>query len=544
MSFGGSSKSLVLLIREHTAELLSWEQRQLTELAVLEHDEDNRDLFLGLVRQYPSFPVIIVADLLDENFRHDTIVHVGGSDHAALMKRKLDFSFRNTRYRRGVVTGRMTEGRKDDKVLLCALTKPERIDMWARWLLQEKRAIRSVTSIAQLLNLYVPLEGLENEDYLLLSKLDSDNYLRQTFISRGKVMFSRQASLSNVPQRRLGVEILQESVQLRQYLERIQFIPYEKTLTVQILAGMPDEAIQVEAFSNESHRFAVVDVNAQEAAQHIKLEDDKVEPTHYLLARVLTHRQVDNIYGPPSLLRYSDLRSFGKLLLATAAGILVAGLGLNIPGLLDVSDKRSQAEVFQARLGPLRRDYEALRARFPDTPMPAQAMQLLVNTHETLSSQDYNPVEELNLIAAALTTSPGLELTGIEWHLRETPFVPGVDAMGYDIQAPERLPGLDSENALTGVLLQQRSRVELSIQGETYSPTSYRDAQEQVLAFADALAANPGVEVRTRQMPIEVRADANVSTLINDSEVRSAFILDVFIDKRPASELLAEVQVP
>src|SRR5690606_18417935 len=141
------------------------------------------------------------------------------------------------------------------RIMLCALTKPEVVDLWANLLLEERMAIRSVTSIAHLLNLYVPLEGLENEDYLLLSKLDSDRFLRQTFIHKGKVMFSRQASLGNVPERRLGVEILQESVQLRQYLERIHFIPYEKTLTVQILAGASDETIQVRAFSNESHRF-------------------------------------------------------------------------------------------------------------------------------------------------------------------------------------------------------------------------------------------------------------------------------------------------
>ena len=63
-----------------------------------------------------------------------------------------------------------------------------------------------------------------------------ENNLRQTFIKKGKVMFSRLASLNTVPENRLGVEILQESTQLRQYLERIQFITYESPLKIQVLA--------------------------------------------------------------------------------------------------------------------------------------------------------------------------------------------------------------------------------------------------------------------------------------------------------------------
>src|SRR5690606_2858762 len=131
-----------------------------------------------------------------------------------------------------------------------------------------------------------------------------------------------------------------------------------------------------------------------------------------------------------------------------------------------------------------------------------------------------------------------------EWRLAEKPFVPSVDALGYEAPRPAPLQGLGRDNALTGVLLQKRSRVELVIEGETYSPSSYRDAQEQVLDFAAALAALDGVDVQMRQMPIEVRSDAQVNTLINDGEVRSRFVLDVHIDRSTPSDLLAGASQP
>jgi hypothetical protein len=544
VSIGGTGRALIVLIRDTTVELLTWQRRRLSSLGLLAHDDQNLPLFRSIVQQHRNWPVIIVADLLDENFRHDTIVHVTGSDHQALLRRKLEFSFRNTRYRRGIVTGRMSDGRKDDRVMLCALTRPELIDKWANLLLQEKMPIQAVTSLAHLLNLYVPLEGLEHEEYLLISMLDSDNLLRQSFVSKGRMLFSRQASLVDVPEKRLGVEILQESVQLRQYLERIHFVPYEKRLEVQVLAATTDATLKVEKFSSESHHFTVVDIAAQQAASQVELGDEVLEPSHALLARILAHRSIDNIYAPPALTRYHDLRSFGRLLQATAAAILLVGLGLNIPGLMDLADKREQTAVLRTSISALQREYQGLRQRFPETPIPAQTMSLLVDTHEKLLQQNYNPVAELNLVATALARSPGLELTSIEWHLREDPDAAKPDAGRNQTRRTQARATPTAGDPLATVLLEQRSRVELVIEGETYSPSSYRDAQEQVLDFAEALAATEGVKVQMRQMPIEVRSDAQVSTLINDSEVRSRFILDVYVDKSASARLIAGVRQP
>lgn len=544
MSIGGTGRALVVLVRDTTVELLAWQRRRLSSLGLLAHNDEGVPLFRDAIRQHHDWPVIIVADLLDENFRHDTIVHVTGSDHEALLRRKLEYSFRNTRYRRGIVTGRVSDGRKDDRIMLCALTRPELVDKWANLLLQEKMAIQAVTSVAQLLNLYVPLEGLEHEEFLLISMLDSDRLLRQSFVSKGRMLFSRQASLVDVPEKRLGVEILQESVQLRQYLERIHFVPYEKTLEVQVMAATTDAKLKVESFSNESHHFTVVDIAAQDVAAQVDLDDEVLEPAHALLARVLEHRRIDNIYAPPALTRYYDLRRFGRLLQVTAAAILLAGLGLNIPGLVDLADKREQTTSLRTRISVMQREYQDLRQRFPETPMPAPSMSLLVDTHERLGKQDYNPVEELNLVAAALARSPGLELTNIEWHLREDPEAAKPDVRSNQGRRTQTRATPGGDNALAGVLLEQRSRVELVIEGETYSPSSYRDAQEQVLDFADALAATEGVKVQMRQMPIEVRSDAQVSTLINDSEVRSRFVLDVYVDKAASARLVAGANQP
>src|SRR5690606_27634087 len=167
------------------------------------------------------------------------------------------------------------------------------------------------------------------------------------------------------PDRQLGTEIQQESVQLRQYLERIQFIHYKDTLKVQILAAMSAATIQVEALSSDSHQFEVIDVSTQPLSADIHVHQGRVEPAHYLLARVLEHTRIDNIYAPPALQRFSDLRKFGRLLLATASAIAVLGVAVNVAGVLELSMQRSQAELLQARTLPLQRDFRSLVADIP-----------------------------------------------------------------------------------------------------------------------------------------------------------------------------------
>jgi hypothetical protein len=527
MSFGGQNKALVLLITETSVQLMVWQQRVLQLLAQFDTSADDQELFVEQLRLYPQHPVIIVADLIDENFRHDSIVHVGGADREALLKRKLDFAFRNTRYRIGTVIARETEGRKDDRIMLSAISKPERIDIWAKLLLQEKMAVQAATSIAHLINAWLPVEKLESEENLLISKLDADNNLRQTFVKNGRVMFSRLASLTTVPERRLGVEIVQESTQLRQYLERIQFLNYESSLRVQVLSSHPQDQVQVEPYSSELNCFESIDVTEKCAELQIHLREHSLLPSHYLIASILQRRKIENLYAPPSLTRFDDLRSLGRLLLCSAAVVLLLGFGLNVPSVMDQLDKQEQADTIRMQIGPLRSQYEALTQRFPETPVPPREMELIVSTHAVIRQQIISPIDALNLVAESLALSPGLQLTSLDWALEEERFIDTPDEFGNAPLPPESLQNIPADNALTGLILQQRTRIHLVINGEAYSPQSYRDAQDQVSNFINALAANDEVTVVDQQMPIDVRNDISVTATINDSEVRAPFTVEL-----------------
>src|SRR5215204_1860287 len=144
MIFSGQKNSLVLLIADTQVQLLQWRARELSVLYIYDKTPEDLEAFAEEIRSYKGLPVLVVTDLIEENFRYDTVVHVSGGDQTALLKRKMDFAFRNTPYRRSKVIEREKDGRRDDKILLSAISKPESVDVWVNVLLEQKFAIQTI----------------------------------------------------------------------------------------------------------------------------------------------------------------------------------------------------------------------------------------------------------------------------------------------------------------------------------------------------------------------------------------------------------------
>src|SRR3954470_2445439 len=80
--------------------------------------------------QMEDAPIHLILDVAEEDFRLDTVPHVGAGDREAVLNRKLAQIYRNTPYRHALIQGREDEGRKDDRVMYTAITNPELLRPW------------------------------------------------------------------------------------------------------------------------------------------------------------------------------------------------------------------------------------------------------------------------------------------------------------------------------------------------------------------------------------------------------------------------------
>lgn len=537
----GQRKALVLVIGDQNVQLLLWRRHALTLLRDFHDAQEGQQALPSEIRKFPDYPVLVVADLIDESFRHDHIVHVTGSDRSALLKRKLDFAFRNTPYRLGRIKGREREGRRLDKLLMAAINKPEAIDTWVRLLLEEKCSIQCITSMAWLLRDYVALHKLDRMETLLIVNLEPDNVLRQSFFQSGKLLFSRLTTLNTRNSTDLEDEIYQETLQVRQYLERIQFVGYEAPLQILVLTTLPAGELDLQDRSTSINNFEIVECGDNDSVRAVNGAAMPLGPMHSVMVQVLERKRPHNIYGPAHVTRYYDLLRLGRQITVAAGLLLCAGLIANLPLAHGVRDKWEQTVVFTNRTLPLQSQYAELSENFPTTPIPSSEMALLVEAYDRLTAQSFSPLPALNMVSSALSMTDSVMLTRISWQLVEmgpSPATPGMDNMdGEDTM--RRVSGATPDTAFTAAVLQGRIRLKVVLEGQAWSDNSFREAQDQVEKLIAALAQNSGVSVFASRMPTDVRTDIAVSTKVGDGEIRAPFALELTLSGTSLSSQVA-----
>ena len=518
----GQPKAIILIISEYDVQMFVWEERTLIHQSQFSSTPADHVHFEQNLQEFLDYPLIIVTDFLEESFRHETVAHVSGNDRKALLERKLNYAFRNTPYRIAKVTGRETEGRKDDRILLSALTKPELLRPWVEVLLKHKIAIQSITSVAFLMEIYVQNTGMAGEKHLLVASIEKGMNLRQTYLGNGRVLFSRLTTLSPKDLSALGDDIYHESLQIRKYLERIKFLPYEQTLRVQVFSPYDSRKLLIESKSSDLTTFESIDIRNEEKVYSFALGDQDIGATILFLANILQKKQVGNVYAPPTARKYFQIKTLSRALAFSSFLVILAAVGLKATPLLETLDRWKQQQDVDVKTAPLLANYENLTRRFPETPIPSKEMALVVETYERIKEQSYMPEQAMSMISRALASSPNLEITEINWALEQTAADPSNPNYLYSAQ-PLNNPGDD----YTYAILDHRTILKVSVSGIALSPSSFREAQDQVLTFSNALDAFDGVSVNPVKMPTDVRLDTKVTTTVGDEELRAPFTLEL-----------------
>jgi hypothetical protein len=111
--------------------VLHWRGKSFTGVGSFEPDEDGFDKFRSYLQSSAKIATKLLIDVIEEDFRQDTIPHVYGKDRKAVISRLIDRYYRSSRqYTYAEIFGRQKSGRKDSKILIGAITNPGLILPW------------------------------------------------------------------------------------------------------------------------------------------------------------------------------------------------------------------------------------------------------------------------------------------------------------------------------------------------------------------------------------------------------------------------------
>ena len=458
-------------------------------------------------------PVHFFTDLAEEDFRADTVPHVGRGDRDAILARKLGQIFRNAPYRHAIVQGRETEGRRDDRVVYAAITSAEVVKPWLDAIERLEVPLAGVHSAA-LLGVRV-LEAMDvSHPHTLLVHLSPGEALRQTYFRGRELRLTRLTPIDLQEGQTLGALLAEETTRTWQYLDNLRSFGADDRLEVVLLAHPRDQAgirPALQGFAQLAYHL----LDTDQVAARIGLKPPpRTSSAEEILIRLFERKPAENHFASSEMRRFATLRTARTAIGFAAAGVLAIGLGaggFTAANIMDTAagDQRTAREVMD-----LNREYEQVSRSMPSFDVAGSTMRDAV-TFYTSFIQGFPSVGDFAVpLSAALEAHPRVRLNQLAWLATDDPkATPAITPQPARVPPPvkalargdvaARSPAADDAagQAFAG------GRIEVAlIEALVTTPSQdFRGALAEVEALAADVRRIPGYQAELLESPLDVR---------------------------------------
>lgn len=216
-----------------------WQNNECIATYAFNPGEEGIDKFQTYLKATANTPVRILVDLIEEDFKKETIPHVGAADRKAIVRRLIKRQYRKSKdFVQYKVLEREKTGRKDDVLLYSVLSNPEILEPWLKPMQATGTAISGIWSLPLLSPKLFKKLNTQAKNVLLVSQQVPSN-LRQTFIRNGRFESSRSAVV-NLEDAPLGEYIANEVEQTIRFLSNQRHIGFDEKIEVHIICRQTD----------------------------------------------------------------------------------------------------------------------------------------------------------------------------------------------------------------------------------------------------------------------------------------------------------------
>lgn len=236
----------------HRLSVLHWNGKVYLGGCSFEPDVDGLEKFRQYLLTSEKANSRFLVDIIEEDFRIETIPHVFGKDRSAVTGRLLDRYYRSSRqFVYSEVVGRRKSGRKDNDVLLGGITNPSMIALWLDIIDVCEVPLMGIWSLPLLSKQLLPTIDAKTGPVLLVSQQVSSN-LRQTFFRDGKMQASRQSVINQDENdiSQIGTLAKPEVDRTIEYLRNQRLIASDEVMQIHVLGGDEQEESLYSAFES------------------------------------------------------------------------------------------------------------------------------------------------------------------------------------------------------------------------------------------------------------------------------------------------------
>lgn len=453
-----------------------WNRGELGESQYFSNDANGRELFSAFLKQHRD-PVYLLVDVIEEDFRLETIPHLIGPARKDLLARKFEQFYRGTPFHQASLLQRQEEGRRDDEMLFSALTNPARISPWLDALLANRTPLAGIYSLP---NISTPLIINIPSDHVLLLSWEKDAGLRQTYFKNKRLHFSRLIPVNG--DNAFSESVATETPRTQQYLKSLSLPPPGEVLDVHVICHANDRlALHSRLESSSELRYTYLDI--QELGKRFKSRNNYADSDATpLLLHLLASAPPAAHYASSGHTHFHLLWQLRRVLYGLAAALAAGSMLWSGFSIWQGQDYTAETEPLRLQTEQTRQQTQQIQRGFASTGVPAADMKTAVLLTRKLDQYSPPPESIIRDLTLVLDKFAQVKVNKLAWQASAADAAPS--------PYPAQVIALDGELVGFG--------------------SEYRKALNYLERFQQALAQQ-GYTVHVQALPLDVSSKGSIS---------------------------------
>jgi hypothetical protein len=379
-------------------------------------DEEGHKQFAEAMSVKPEIPVTMLVDLIEEEYRNESMPHVFGPDQRALHQRRASKAFPSSPFNYLEVQGREEKkGRKDDLAMIAGITEPDMISVWLDILTEKKVSLAGIYSLPLLSRrLLKPLDAVSPAT--LVVSWQSTSGLRFSFFINNHLKMSRMAPVPEPEPKPYSDLFVAELAKTREYLGSLRLIPKDTPLQV-VLFTNPEmlDAVRPKCIETATLKFRLMTVNV--VARKIGIKRRIMTPfSDSLFVQLLGKQIFGNHYAPVASRGYYFTRSLKSVMYAAAVIIGLSGLVTAGSSLYTSWEYYQKWQVDATRSDELEKKYKKVIGQYLPTSIDPGDVRKTVVMMEKLEKRKTDPRAMMLAVSKGLENFPNLRMDELIWN--------------------------------------------------------------------------------------------------------------------------------
>ena len=405
----------LLYLDTHRLSAYAWRQGKLLPEDIFENNETDLGRFADYLRSQKNSHFSLLANVAEEGHVLETIPFLHGRDRAALIARKIGHHFLGTPLSTVISLGYERARRKNEKLLISALTNPVHFDPWLHCINSAEAPLAGIYTVAQLGGQLLKKLGFGKGRCLLLTL--QDHSIRESFLVDGQTLFSRMAPLTDSSIAGIASSFSAEAGKLHQYLVGQRQVGRDEMLPV-FIAAHPQALPSVENACPDRGQLSFAFIDSHIAAKRLGLHTPPTDSRSELLFLHLL------AISPPRQQFAGEGHRHDYRLAQIRQSMIAAGVIALLGSTLFAAKEIYQAQTFREEIltlaaseADLNGRYQEISATFPQLGIDNETLRRLTTRHTDLIRQQRQPGPAYRSVSRALNEMPSVVLDSIEWKI-------------------------------------------------------------------------------------------------------------------------------